>query len=161
MSGALHSQCFSSDVTVFNDANTTENNPNLGEYHACSADKGDADCPGPPGAYICRFGWVYGTPKSVSLLLGQCSLLQRAVKNCENEFQIHARSRMSSLSRWQAQPLARRVQLRHLSLGHHQCVGLFRMCSGGWSCPPATYGHLLGSLKESVAPRVCPLFLHC
>jgi hypothetical protein len=58
MSGALHSQCFSSDVTVFNDANTTENNPDLGEYHACSADKGDADCPGPPGTYICRFGCV-------------------------------------------------------------------------------------------------------
>ena len=70
MSGALHSQCFSSDVTVFNDANTTENNPDLGEYHACSADKGDADCPGPPGAYICRFGWVDGTPKAISLLLG-------------------------------------------------------------------------------------------
>ncbi len=60
MGGALRSQCFSSDVAVFNDANTTENNPDLGEYHACSAGKGDVDCPGSPGAYICRLGWVRG-----------------------------------------------------------------------------------------------------
>ena len=53
-SGVLHTQCFAADAPAFNDDNATENA--LGEYHACTTSKGDADCPGPPGAFVCRYG---------------------------------------------------------------------------------------------------------